>query len=286
MMISPDILKRIKEIQIKTRRILNNAMVGDVRAAQKGFGLEFDQLREYVQGDDIRFIDWKATARAQKFLVRQYFEERNRTIMLLVDCSGPTFFGSTNQRKYDLIAEIACVLTLVAEYGNDAVGLVLFSDEIKKVIPPGKGNIHSRMIMQEVLSMHETNAAANMDEVYKWLARSKKSLCFIISDFIADHPMQSIKRASYTHELIAVRCLDPIEIKFPSVGLLETVGMENNVVISLDVTKNTDINKLLHDRIEYQNKLFKQHQIDYLDLVCGQPAINNIVNFFRKRMMY
>ena len=286
-MISPEIKKKIKEIQIKTKRLLNSTLVGDSRTAQKGFGLEFDQLREYSQGDDIRFIDWKATARAQKFLVRQYFEERNRKIMLMLDCSGSTFFSSGEQRKYDLMAEVACILALVADYGNDYVGLVLFSDEINKVIPPRKGSKHVRAIMEAVLTVKPNDRTTNLTTACDWAARAKNMITFMISDFIDDDFERSLKIAARKNELIVLRCLDPVETTMPAVGLLPVVGLEGASRLSLDIANvRSSVNRLLHHRIDEQNKLFKKNRIDLLDLTCGHPFMIDIINFFRRRMMY
>ena len=135
-MISADVAKRIREIEIYTKRMVSGSLIGDTTSAYKGSGLDFDQLREYQQGDDVRFIDWHSSARADKLLVRQYIEERNRTIILAVDCSASTFFGSQQRLKYDYMAEIAAILALVGNYGKDKVGLLLFSDNIELYIPP------------------------------------------------------------------------------------------------------------------------------------------------------
>lgn len=288
-MIDPEVKKKIKEIQIKTKRLLNSTLVGDSRTAQKGFGLEFDQLREYAQGDDIRFIDWKATARAQKFLVRQYFEERNRKIMLMLDCSGSTFFSSGEQRKYDLMAEVACVLALVADYGNDYVGLVLFSDEVNKVIPPRKGGKHVRAIMETALSVKSNNRKTSLKVACDWAAQARKRnmLTFMISDFIDDNFERSLRIVARNNELIAIRCLDPVETSMPAVGYLPLHGIESGGRLSVDIANlRGSVNTLLLARIDEQNKLFKKNRVDCLDLTCGQPFLINSINFFRRRMMY
>src|SRR5665647_3240289 len=146
-MISSEILKKIKQIEIYTQRLLTGSLVGDSRSAIKGQGLEFDQLREYQMGDDVRFIDWSSSARMDKLLVKQYIEERNRTVLLAVDVSASTFFSSDQELKNESMAQIASVLALVADYGKDHVGLILFSDEIEEFVPPSAGRMHVRLIM-------------------------------------------------------------------------------------------------------------------------------------------
>lgn len=185
MKLDKEILQKIKQIEIQTRRLLSGSQVGDYSSAQKGSGFEFDQIREYQVGDDVRFIDWNSSARSNKILVKQYIEERNRTIMLLVDHSESTFFGSSRFLKSQVIAQIASVLALVADYGKDHVGALLFTDEVTSVIPPKRGRQHVREIMGHVLS---TPAAGktSLTCVLKRLIELQKrdAVVFIISDFM------------------------------------------------------------------------------------------------------
>ncbi len=288
-MISAEVRKKIREIEIRVKRLLNSSLVGDSRTAQKGMGMEFDQLRQYQIGDDIRFIDWKATARTQKFLVRQYFQERNRKIMLMVDVSASTAFGSGNQRVYDRIAEVATVLSLVAQYGNDQIGLVLFSDEIKKVIPMAKGSKQIHAIMEALFSFEPDDKTVSYKVAFDWLARFRSGgmLTFLISDFIGDDLQSSMKTIGRKHEMVAIRCLDPLEYEMPPVGLLFTKAQQEKSTLFFDVSSRSgSINKLLAQRIEEQTLLIKKRGIDIIDIVCGKPYMLDIINFFRRRMMY
>ena len=287
-MISPEVLKKIRLIEIRTKRFLNSTLVGDSRTAQKGFGLEFDQLREYSAGDDIRFIDWKATARSQKFLVRQYFEERNRKIMLMVDVSGSSFYGSGTQRKYDQMAQIASILALVSDFAKDAVGLVLFAGEIREIIPPATGRKHVRFIMEKLFSCQPNEQSTGLAKACEWAARtgSRSMLTIMISDFIAQEYEKPLRTAARKNETIAIRCLDPLERAMPSVELLNLQALESDASCTLSATGRAMVNALLHKRLREQEHIFKKAGVDLLDITCGQPVMKEIVNFFKRRMMY
>ncbi|MEX0672004.1 MAG: DUF58 domain-containing protein [Candidatus Babeliales bacterium] len=288
-MISPEVRKKIKEIQIKTKRLINSSLIGDSRTAQKGFGFEFDQLREYTQGDDIRLIDWKATARSQNFLVRQYFEERNRTIMILLDCSGSTLFSSGIQRKWDVMAQVASMIALICEYSKDRVGLVLFSDKINMVVPPAKGAYHVRRIMEKIFSYQPDDSATNLKSAFDWIAkkRQRSMVSIVLSDFIDHGYEKSLAIAAKKSEMVAIRCLDPLEKEMPAVGLLPTIGFESGAFLSLNIAGSKgSLNALLHERLLAQNNLFKQRSLDYFDITAGQPWMRESINFFKRRIRY
>src|SRR5258707_662959 len=185
-LISPEIVSKIKQLEIFTRRLLNGSLVGDSRSAIKGTGFEFDQIREYNFGDDIRFIDWKASARNNKLLVKQYIEERSRTIFLAVDISHSSIFGSGLHNKHSRIVELASVLALVAQHGKDHVGLLMFSDTIASYIPPGNSLHHVHRIMETMLSFKPKQSKTDISKALQHLLSIKKSdaIVFLISDFI------------------------------------------------------------------------------------------------------
>src|SRR5579872_4207588 len=184
--IAPSIATKIKQLEIFTRRLLNGALVGDSRSAIKGAGFEFDQIREYSFGDDIRFIDWKASARNDKLLVKQYIEERSRTIFLVVDVSRSSIFGSGLHNKQSRITELASVLALVAQHGKDRVGLLLFSDKVEAYIPPASSLHHIHHIMEQMLLFTSQRSETNISCALERLLSLKKSdaIVFLISDFI------------------------------------------------------------------------------------------------------
>ncbi|KKP35723.1 MAG: hypothetical protein UR26_C0002G0023 [candidate division TM6 bacterium GW2011_GWF2_32_72] len=291
-MLSKDILKKIKQIEIKTRRLLSGTLIGDYSSAVKGSGFEFDQIRDYLQGDDVRFIDWKASARANKILVRQYLEERNRNVILAVDVSSSCFFSSSEETKFDVMAQIASVLALVADYGKDGVSLILFADKIELYLPPKRGRAYVHQIMERLFETNDNNSKSNLNEVLKHIASMNRrdSLVFLISDFISseDDFEKNLKVVAKQYDTVAIRCLDKNECKLPQFGLLrlqdcstqESVEIQNNAMIS-------PLNAVLNERIKHQNELFKKCGVDLLDILCqDKHFISNVIQFFRKRMRY
>lgn len=295
-MLSQEILTKIKHIEIYTRRILNNTLSGDSRSAVKGTGFEFDQIREYQLGDDVRYIDWKASMRMNTLLTKQYIEERSRSVILAVDCSGSTFFSSHDDLRFDTIARIASVLTLVAEYGKDHVGLLMFADGVETFIPPKRGRMHTRMIMERLFHFSQeqqsnTQKRTDLNVAFEYLARRNvnKALVFMISDFITEKPFTKYMNiVAKKHDLVAIRCLDERERTFPSVGFLPIQDSETGEISLIDTRgKHADrLNALLGARVAEQDNLFKQHGIDVLDVRIDQSFMNDLVCFFRRRMMY
>jgi len=289
--LSPEIIRKIKQLEIFTRRLLNGALVGDSRSAIKGTGFEFDQIREYNCGDDIRFIDWKASARNNKLLIKQYIEERSRTIYLAVDVSHSSIFGSGISNKQERIAEIASVLALVAQHGKDRVGLLLFSDEIEEYVPPANSLQHIHALMEKLLTIRPRRAHTNISVALKQLLSTKKSdaIVFLISDFIDDKLETYLGQASKRFDVIAVRCLDANEKMMPPVGFVMTQDLETGDLIELDIRhKNSfHIKNVLAGRLESQNKLFQKHRIDLFEISPERTDyLIKLVRFFRQRMMY
>src|SRR5437879_4048092 len=205
--ISPEIQKKIRQLQIHTRRLLNSSLVGDNRSAIKGAGFEFNQIKEYQCGDDVRFIDWKASARMNTFLIKECIEERSRDIFLLVDSSHSRLFSSSELIKHDFMAQIASVLSLVSFYAKDRVGLILFSDQIEKYIPPARTSFHVHKIMQELFSFEPCKNKTNISVALKFLLKIKKNngVVFMISDFIDEKVGTYCAQVARRHDFIAVR---------------------------------------------------------------------------------
>lgn len=286
-MISSDVLKKIKHIEIYTKRLLSGALVGDSRSAIKGSGLEFDQIREYQFGDDVRFIDWHASSRMNKVLVKQYIEERNRTILLAVDVSASQQFSSTASTKHDICAEIASVLALVADYGKDHVGLLLFSDQIECFIPVGAGRNHIRLIMEKLFSFKPKHVKTNINKALEYVAKlnRKDSLLFLISDFIDYDFEKKLGIASNMYDTVAIRCTDQNEHALPNVGFLTVQDTETQEQHLLD-TRNKGLSYALGKRIDDQNRLFKKCGVDILDIMINKPFAGELIRFFRRRMRY
>lgn len=297
-MLSLDVLKKIRLIEIETRRLLSGSFVGDYSSAKKGSGFEFDQIRDYQVGDDVRFIDWKSSARTGKLLVKQYIEERNRAVIIAVDVSASQFYGSLKKTKEDLAKEIAAVLALVADYGKDKASLILFTDEVEVFLPPqaGRKNIHK--IMEKLFSYKpkssKTDFACVLDLLLKLNRRD--SIVILISDFIADIPEKKVAIVSKLYDLVAIRCLDKNEKEFPVSGFLNIEDLEtgNNFCIDSRRIGAKKLNCLIHERDFGQESIFKKFGIDMLDLCIGkngkqysgQEHISDLILFFRRRMMY
>jgi len=286
--ISTELLKKIKHIEIYTRRLLKGMLAGDHIVAQKGFGLEFDQIREYQPGDDVRFIDWKSTARAGKVLVKQYNQERSRVIWLLVDVSSSVQFASGSSSKHDVIAQIASVLSIVSDLGKDLVGLVLFSDKVEYCLPPKRGRSHVREIMKQVFAFKPSNSKTNLQAVCNYLfkRRSKEAIVFLISDFIDEGYEKVFPFLTAGFDLIAVRCLDDVERNFPVIGGLCIEDIETGELCELDVQSQKDLSTIFSAHIALQSKTFKKYGIDCLDINPTQPFVGSLIRFFRKRLMF
>ena len=282
----------MRHVQIQTRRLLNGMLVGDSRSAVKGPGLELDQIREYRAGDDIRFIDWNASARYNDLLVKECFEERSRSVFLCVDISHSVDFGSSERSKREMIAEIAGTVALMAEYGRDRVGLTLFAGDIELVLPARRGFAHVHRIMEELLSHQAKTPGTSIGSALEWLARvrSPGAVAFLISDFIGrDQEMERyLPVVSRRHDLVAVRVLDGRERSMPVAGF---VTMEDNetgeqVLIDTRMKKNYGVESFLAGRTAEQDSLLKRRGIDVIDIMPGKPFAADLVRFFRRRMRY
>lgn len=290
-MLRPEVIVKIKQLEIFTRRLLNGSLVGDSRSAIKGTGFEFDQIREYNCGDDIRFIDWKASARNNKLLVKQYIEERSRTIILMVDVSQSSIFGSGVFNKQERIVELASVLALVAQHGKDHVALLLFADEVVDYIPPGSSLHHIHHIMEKLLTFQPRQSQTNISHALKYLFSVKKrdAIVFLISDFIDDNVDTYLSQAARKYDLVAVRCLDSNEKEMPVVGFITVEDLETGELVELDVRgrSSNGIKRFLAARIDEQNKLFKRNGVDLFDVSPERTDyLADMVRFFRRRMMY
>jgi uncharacterized protein (DUF58 family) len=286
--LSPDIIAQIKQLEVQTRRLLNGSMSGDSRSAVKGSGLEFDQIREYQQGDDVRFIAWGASARMNKLLIKEYIEERSRTIILTVDVSGSRMFSSSSVLKSDLYAQIASVLALVATYGKDNVALILFSDEIECYIPPARGYFHTRYIMETVFSYQPQRRGTNIGVALEHLAKLKRkdAMAFLISDCIDEGFDRPLARVAAEYDMVAIRCLDKLENDFPSVGFITIEDIETGAHGQIDTRYAGHVHQLLQQRKVDQDQLFKKYGVDVLDINGDRPFIGELIRFFRRRMLY
>lgn len=288
-MISKDILKQIRQIEIHTKRLLSGSLVGQSSSAVKGSGFEFDQIREYLQGDDVRFIDWKSSVRMDKLMVRQYIEERSRCIMLIVDVSASSFFNSGGKVKHTIMSELAATLTLAADYAKDRVSLLLFSDVVELFIPAGSGQKHVRFILEQLFTYKPKRTQSSLKVALEHVAKLsiKDAVVFLISDFIVPTFDKALHVITKKYDVIAIRCLDKNEYHMPSVGLLPVIDDETGITALIDTRSDrSPINAYCKDRLCAQNKLFSVCGVDLIDVKNTQPYIRDMVRFFKKRMLY
>lgn len=288
-MLTPDVLKKIKHIEIHTRRLLKGSLVGDKRSALKGTGFEFDQIREYQLGDDTRYIDWNSSSRFNKLLVKQYTEERSRSIILAADVSRSGFFSSSETLRSEIIMQIVGVLSLVATNAQDRLAVILFSDEVELYIPLNKGKHHARTIMEHVFSFKPKHSKTMLNAGLEHIAslNTKDAQIFLISDFIDDGFEKKLKFVAKKSDLIAIRCLDVFEHQLPECGFITVQDSETGEMSMLDLRNSSSAAKrFLDSRLQEQNVLFKKLGIDCIDIALNKPFIADLVRFFRQRMMY
>lgn len=292
-MIDTTIRSKIKKIKLHTSRIMQSTLSGDYSSAFKGSGLEFDQLREYQMGDDVRFIDWNSSAKMNKIMVKQFIEERDRTVILCIDVSGSTNYSSKQELRKDMVAQLGATLAFVAQENKDKVGALFFSDKIEKWIPPHRGNLHVGKIIEHIFTLEPTSKKTNLSEALKFLVNLKKrnAIVFMLSDWIDNSPpfKKILKIASIEYDFVGIRLLDDCETHFPDVGLLEIEDPETGQHFMLDTRKGAGkklsaLNLILQTHHLEQKKLFDRYKVDLLDLTVGHPFINPLIRFFHNRI--
>ncbi len=288
-MINNSIRNKIKRIKIYTKRVMHSALSGDYLSAFKGAGLEFDQIREYQMGDDIRMIDWNSSAKMNKIMVKQYREERDRTVILAIDISSSTEYSSQEEQRYELIQQLSASLAYLASEGKDKVGAVFFSDHIEKWIPPSRGSAHNSRILETIFSQSTDNKKTDIAGALKFLIKQKQrnAVLFFISDWIDSNPSipKLLRVAGCEYDFISIRLLDLCEKQLPSFGMLDIQDPETGAIYSLSCRQSSSqgINQLLLKRANDQKRLFNKCKIDSLDLIVGHSFINPLLSFFRQR---
>jgi uncharacterized protein (DUF58 family) len=287
-MIPQDILHKIKKIHIRSNYLVNDIFAGEYESAFRGRGMEFEEVREYAPGDDIRDIDWNVTARMGHPFVKVYREERELTIMLLVDVSSSGLFGTVRQLKNELSAEIASVLAFAAIKSNDKVGLIIFSDHVEKYIPPKKGRGHVWRVIKEVLEHRPRSTGTDITAALNYLNMvcRRRAVSFLISDFIARGYEQAINITHKKHEVIAIRVRDPREQQLPAVGIVELEDAETGETLLVDTSDGdvrTAYQVVTTERFQQQLKLLRSAGVDYMDIRTDAPYIDTMLRFFRMR---
>lgn len=290
-MIDTKIRNKIRQIKIYTKRMMQSSISGDYLSAFKGSGLEFDQLREYQFGDDVRFIDWNSSAKMNKIMVKQFIEERDRTVILAIDISASSSFSSQNELRKDTIAQVAAALAFVAHENKDKVGILFFSDRIEKWIPPSRGNLHVGKIVETLFSFKPEGKKTDLVQALRFLVNLKKrnSILFVLSDWIEDDARYAkiLKVASVEYDFVGIRLVDPREQLFPDIGFLEIEDPESGKIFALDSRNfklpHESLNTFLAARLNKQKNMFHKYDIDLLDLTLGHAFINPLIMFFHQR---
>ena len=286
---SADVLKKVRKIEIKARGLSQNIFAGQYHSAFKGRGMAFSEVREYQFGDDVRDIDWNVTARFHRPYVKVVEEERELTVMLLVDVSGSLDFGTTKQMKRDMAAEIAATIAFSAIQNNDKIGVIFFSDRIEKYIPPKKGRKHILYIIREMLSFEPQSQKTDVGMAMAYLTRVMKRRCtsFVISDFYdRKNFSQEMQIANRKHDVVAVQVYDPRAKMLPDVGLLKVRDAETGYELYIDTSSKKL--RLAHTRywMEHQSELshaFAKGRIDWISIATNEDFVKSMMMLFRQR---
>ena len=288
-----DILRRVRKIEIKTHGLSNEIFAGKYHTAFRGRGMSFSEVREYRAGDDVRDIDWNVTARSSKPHIKVYEEERELTMMLLVDVSGSRMFGTTARMKKNVITEIAAVLAFSAAQNNDKVGCIFFSDKVEKFIPPKKGKSHILMIIRELISFEPESSRTAISEAVRYLTNVNKKRCttFILSDFMNSPrdkaPLEdALKIAGSKHDLVGIRVYDEREAELPDVGIVELQDAETGGKVWLDTSSRSvreHYARSWEERSEAINELLRRNRIDTAMISTEGDYVVELIKLFKKR---
>lgn len=284
-----ELLKKIRKIEIKTRGLSQNIFAGEYHSAFKGRGMIFSEVREYQPGDDIRDIDWNVTARHNKPYVKVYEEERELTVMLLVDVSGSRNFGACGDLKKERMAEIAATLAFSSIQNNDKVGVIFFSDKIEKFIPPKKGKKHILLIIREIISFEPESTGTNIDVALQFMTNAIKKKCsaFLISDFIDDHDyFKSMSIANRKHDLASIQVYDKRDAEIPNVGLVRVKDLETGKDLWLDTSSSSTrkaFAKAWYDRQQKLTSITTRSGVDLASVTTDEDYVKALLGLFRRR---
>ena len=287
-MLSKEILKKIKGIQLKIAHMSNEVISGSYISAFKGVGIEFNEVREYIPGDDIRAIDWNVTARAGTPFVKRYVEERELTVMLMVDLSGSQYFGTADNLKSELAAEISALIAFLAIKNNDKVGLLIFSDTCEKYLPPQKGRLHVLRVIREILGFKPSHTGTDIAQALDFVNKVLKhrSIIFLISDFRDQGFEKSLKNIARRHDLVAVNIIDPREYDLPAIGVIEFEDNETGERTLFDTSSKVcrdEFHRNALARINQNVQIFKSNKIDLIEIATDKSYVEPLQKFFIKR---
>lgn len=283
-----ELLKKVRKIEIKTRRLSDHIFGGEYHSTFKGRGMTFSEVRQYQFGDDVRNIDWNVTARYNEPFIKVFEEERELTMMLMVDISGSELFGTQEQFKNEIITEIAATLAFSATQNNDKIGLILFSDVIELYIPPKKGRSHVLRIIRELIEFEPKSKKTNIAEAFKFLSNvmKKRAIVFVLSDFIADEYKQNLKIAAGRHDITGIRVYDKREEQIPNLGVVQMEDEETGELMLVNTSsKKVRLNygKFYNEKVDYFKDAFTKSGAGTIDCRVDESYVKKLLGYFKRR---
>lgn len=283
-----ELLKKVRKIEIKTRRLSNHLFSGEYNTTFKGKGMTFSEVRRYQFGDDVRAIDWNVTARYNEPYIKVFEEERELTMMLLIDVSGSGGFGTNLQFKKDTATEIAATLAFSATQNNDKIGLILFSDQIELYVPPKKGKSHVLRIIRELIEFKPKSNRTSVSEAFKFLSgiQKKRAIVFMISDFMADDYEHTLKIAAKKHDVTGIRVYDEKEHQLPNIGLVNMLDAETGEQRLINTSSKkvrTEYEKYYHDKVKYFQEVFIKCGAGIMSTRLDEDYAKKLLGYFRAR---
>ncbi len=287
-MVPTEILKKVRRIEITTRSVVNDVFAGEYHSVFKGRGMDFSEVREYSIGDDVRTIDWNVTARMNRPYVKVFEEERELTVMLMVDASSSGEFGTVHQMKGEIAIEICALLAFSAIKNNDKVGLIIFTDKVEKFVPPKKGKTHVLRVIRELFYHEPQSSKTDIREALEYLNRiaNRRSVVFLVSDFMSEGFEKALQIVNKKHDMVAITIRDPREISLPNVGFIELEDAETGEVFLLDTSDPSireNFSQQSSRKQEELEKLFKSMSVDHVAISTDRPYVDPLIRFFRMR---
>jgi uncharacterized protein (DUF58 family) len=283
-----ELLKKVRKIEIKTRRLSDHIFSGEYHTSFKGRGMTFSEVRQYQYGDDIRAIDWNVTARYNEPYIKIFEEERELTMLLMVDVSGSENFGSKNQFKKEIVTEIAATLAFSATQNNDKIGLILFSDETELFIPPKKGRSHVLRIIRELIEFEPKSKQTDVSQALKFLSgtQKKKAIVFLISDFMTEEYENTLKIASKKHDITGIRVYDIREEKMPNVGMVSMLDAETGQTVLVNTSSKSvrfNYEKYYQDKVNYFKETFRKSGSGTVNTRVDESYVTKLLGYFKSR---
>jgi uncharacterized protein (DUF58 family) len=287
MSIPRELLKKIRKIEIFTSKLVNDQLAGQYQSVFKGRGMAFSEVRQYQPGDDVRLIDWNVSARMNEPFLKIFVEEREMTVVLLVDMSASGLFGSRLQSKREVAAEVAALVAFSAIKNNDRVGLIVFTDAIELFVPPKKGKKHVLRVISEILTFEPRSTRTDLRVALEYLGRiaRRRSVGFLVSDFLADGWLQPLRVAARKHDLVPVVIADPMETELPDLGILEVEDLETGDVLEFDSggPERRAYAELVRRRADEREAVLRRMKLDFVNVRTDRPYVDALVAFFRAR---